>query len=123
VLSVPATGVAPDSVEREVYRVLEDAQTSHPFTAAELDGYKVRVRAQKIAAVERNAALAGELSMAQTLHGDWRAFFRDQEHVQALTLADLADAMHAAFTRMNRTTAMIVNPAVADSSSEGHGHE
>jgi hypothetical protein len=31
--------------------------------------------------------------------------------------------MHAAFTRMNRTTAMIVNPAVADSSSEGHGHE
>jgi predicted Zn-dependent peptidase len=123
VLSVPATGVAPDSVEREVYHVLEDAQSSHPFTAAELDGYKVRVRAQKIAAVESNAALAGELSMAQTLHGDWHAFFRDQEHAQALTPRDLADAMRAAFTRMNRTTALIVNPAVADSSSKGPGHE
>ncbi len=123
VLSVPAPGIAPDSVEREVYRVIEDAQSGHPFTVAELDGYKVRVRAQKLAAVEHNAELAGELSMAQTLHGDWRAFFREQERVQALTLADLTDAMHTAFTRMNRTTAMIVNPAAPDSSAGGPRHE
>jgi predicted Zn-dependent peptidase len=123
VLSVPASGIAPDSVEREVYRVIDDVMTAHPLTKAELDGYKVRVRAQKIAAVERNAALAGELSMAQTLHGDWHAFFREQEHVQALTPADLADAMRGTFTRMNRSTAMIVNPAAPDSSSEAPAHE
>ena len=120
VLSVPAVGVPPDSVEREVCRVIDDVVTKHPLTQAELDGYKVRVRAQKLGAVERNGALANELSMAQTLHGDWREFFRDQDRVQALTPADLADAMQLAFTRTNRTTAMIVPPAAADSTSGAH---
>ena len=120
VLAVPATGVPADSLEREVYRVLDDALTAHPFGQAELDGYKVRVRSGKLASAEGNASLAGELAVAQTLYGDWRQFFRVQERVQALTLSDLADDMRNAFTRMNRTTAMIVNPAPADSATGGH---
>jgi predicted Zn-dependent peptidase len=120
VLVVPASGVAPDSAEREVYRVIADVQTAHPFSQAELDGYKVRVRSGKLGSAEGNASLASELSLAQTLYGDWRAFFRVQERVQALRLPDLTDAMRSAFTRLNRTTAMIVNPAPADSAAGGH---
>ena len=119
VLSVPAEGVPPDSVEREVERVLEDARGAHPITQAELDGYKVRVRAEQLGDVEHNSTLAYELSMAQTLHHDWREYFRTQERVQSLTLADLASAMHAMFTHGNCTTAMLVIPAAANSSRGG----
>jgi predicted Zn-dependent peptidase len=118
-ISIPASGVAPDSLEREVARVLDDVQSAHPLTQDELDGYKVRVRVQKLAAVEGNSALADQLSMAQALRGDWREFFRAQERVDALTLADLTAAMRLAFRRTNCTTAMIVNPP-ADSTTVGH---
>ena len=120
VLSVPAEGVPPDSVERAVERVIADARSAHPFTQTELDGYKVRVRAQQLGEVERNSGLANALSMAQTLYGSWHEYFRTQERVQALTLADLSAAMRRTLTRGNRTTAMLVNPAPADSAHGGH---
>ena len=109
VLTIPAEGVAPDSLERGAERVVEDVRTAHPFTQAELDGYKVRVRAQKLAAVEENASLAHELGLAQALHRDWRAFFREQDQVQSLTLEQVAQAL-GAFTAQNRVVAMLVPP-------------
>jgi predicted Zn-dependent peptidase len=117
VLTVPAQGVPPDSLEREVERVVADAGGAHPFTQAELDGYKVRVRASKLGAVERNASLAHELAHAQALEHDWRAFFREQDHVQALTLDDLAQAMRT-LTAQNRVVAMLAQPPAAP--KEGH---
>jgi len=109
VLAIPAEGVAPDSLERALERVVEDVGAAHPLTPAELDGYKVRVRAQKLGAVEQNASLAHELAHAQALHRDWRAFFREQDHVQSLTLADLTHALRG-FTAQNRVVAMLVPP-------------
>jgi predicted Zn-dependent peptidase len=109
VLTIPAEGVAPDSLERAAERVVEDVRSAHPFSQAELDGYKVRVRAQKLGAVEENASLAHELGHAQALQRDWRAFFREQDRVQALTLDDLTRAL-GAFTAENRVVAMLAPP-------------
>ena len=109
----PAAGQDPMVVEREVYAALDDVRR-HPFTADELAGYKVRFKARQIAAVEGNADLASALADAQTLQGDWREFFRDQERAQRLTPDDLMTAMNTAFVRSNRTVAMLVNrPAAA----------
>jgi predicted Zn-dependent peptidase len=105
---VPAAGQDPAKVEQEAYAVL-DGIRSKPFTSQELAGYKVRVKASKIAAVESNGDLASELANAQTLNGDWREFFREQERVQALTVPDVMNAMNSAFVKSNRTVAMIVN--------------
>jgi predicted Zn-dependent peptidase len=105
---VPAAGQDPAKVEQEAYAVL-DGIRSKPFTNQELAGYKVRVKASKIAAVESNGDLASELANAQTLNGDWREFFREQERVQALTVPDVMNAMNSAFLKSNRTVAMIVN--------------
>ena len=77
-----------------------------------LDGYKVRSRAQKLGAVEQNASLAHELGHAQALHRDWRAFFREQAEVQALTLVDLSQALRS-FTAQNRVVAMLAPPPAA----------
>jgi len=111
VFVVPAAGQDPEQVERAVYDVLDEVQKSKPFTDEELAGYKVRVRADKIQATEENSRLAGELAQAQILYGDWHEFFREQERVQSLTVADLMDAMKRSLVRSNRTVGLIEKPA------------
>lgn len=106
----PAAGQDPRAVEQEVYRVIEEAMGPKPFTQAELDGYKVRTRAQTVRAAQANSELAANLAQHQTLYGDWREFFRAAQRVQALTVADLDAAMKRAMRSSNRTVAMIVPP-------------
>ncbi len=113
----PAAGQDPAKVEQDVYAALDEIRNK-PFTAQELAGYKVRVKASKIESVERNSDLASALVTAQTLNGDWREFFREQERVQALRVQDLMDAMNQAFIRSNRTVGLIVNRD-AQASNEG----
>ena len=105
-------------MEQEAYKVIEEAMTTKPFTTEELDGYKVRMRAEKIGAVDGNSGLAGELAQSQTLYGDWHEFFREQERLQSLRPADLAAAIKAALVRSNRTVAFIKNPP-ATAANEG----
>lgn len=113
VFVVPASGQDPAAVEQAVYDVMQEAMTTKPFTAEELEGYKVRVKAQKIALAESNASLAGALVQAQTFYDDWHEFFREQERVQALKVADVAAAMGQAIRKSNRTVGLIVNPKQA----------
>ena len=117
---VPAKGQEPEAVEQEAYRVIEEATTTKPFTDEELDGYKVRVRAEKIGAVAENSQLAGELSQSQALYGDWHEFFREQERLQSLKPADLAAAIRSALVRSNRTVAYIKNPPATAANEGGH---
>jgi predicted Zn-dependent peptidase len=116
---VPAAGQDPEKVEQEIYAVLDGILKDKPFTDEELQGYKVRTRAQRISAVENNSSLANQLAEHQILRGDWREFFRGQERVQALTVADVMGAMKKALIRSNRTVAMIVNPKPAASNEGG----
>ena len=116
---VPASGQSPEKVEQAVYDVIEDVATKHPITAEELNGYKVRVKSQKIAASEKNDNLASELAQAQTLYGDWHQFFREQERVQSLTVRDVMDVMKSTLTRTNRTVGMMENPKPAETAEGG----
>jgi len=117
-LVVPASGQDPLQVEQAVYGVIDSVSSLNPFTAAELAGYKVRVRAQNIARAEQNSTLTDALARAQILQGDWREFFREQERVQALTVADLMAAMKRSLIKSNRTVGLIVNPP-KQASNEG----
>jgi predicted Zn-dependent peptidase len=109
-LLVMAPGQDPQKVEQATYRAIDEAEGAKPITAAELDGYKVRVRANRIAEAEDNGRLAGDLAQSQMLYGDWREFFREQERVQRLTPADVMSAMREALVHSNRTVAYIQNP-------------
>ena len=77
--------------------------------AEELDGFKVRTRAQKIHVAETNSNLALELAQSQIMYGDWREWFRDLERVQAIRVEDLKAAMEKTLVKSNRTVGMIVN--------------
>ena len=110
VFVTPAAGQDPEQVEHAVYDVLDEIASSKPFTPAELEGYQVRVRAEKIETAENNASLAGELAQAQIQLGDWHEFFREQERVQSLTVDDLMAAIKRSLVKSNRTVGLIVNP-------------
>jgi predicted Zn-dependent peptidase len=116
---VPAAGKDPLAVEQEIYKALDEVKASG-FTKDELDGYKVRARAQKISAAESNSSLSSELAQAQTFYGDWHEWFRELERVQALQPADLAAAMAKTLVGSNRTVGMIVN-AKSETASSGGG--
>jgi predicted Zn-dependent peptidase len=115
---VPASGQDPLAVEQAAYGVMDSILTQSPLLPAELEGYKVRVRARNIAQAERNSTLADALVRAQILQGDWREFFREQERVQAITVADVTEAMRRSLVKSNRTVGMIVNPP-AQAANEG----
>jgi predicted Zn-dependent peptidase len=115
---VPAAGQDPLAVEQEVYAALAEAQASG-FTDEELDGYKVRTRAQKISEAESNSGLALQLAQSQILYGDWHQWFREIERVQALTPADLKNAMERTLVKSNRTVGMIVNAGSGTSTGGG----
>ena len=119
VVVVPAAGQDPVAVETEVYKVIDEAMTTKPFTQEELDGHKVRTRASMIGEAESNASLAGALASAEMVQGDWHEFFRSAERLVSLTPADLQAAMKKSIKKSNRTVAMIVNPKTA--ANEG-GH-
>jgi len=107
---VPAAGQDPARVEAALYDLLDQIEHKSPFTADELHGYQVRVRADRIRGADSNGTLAENLATYQTLHGDWREFFREQERVQSLTVGDLMNVMSQRMVRSNRTVGMIVNP-------------
>ena len=115
---VPAAGQDPLAVEKEVYAAL-DSVRSTGFTEEELDGYKVRTRAQKIGIAESNSSLALELAQTQEIMGDWREWFRDIERVQALKVEDLTRAMEKTLVKSNRTVGMIVHAASETSAGGG----
>ena len=117
---MPAKGQDPEVVEKEAYAVIDSAMTSRPFTTEELDGYKVRMRAAKIGAVDDNEGLAGELAQSQTLYGDWHEFFREQERLQSLRPEDLTAVMQSSLVRSNRTVAFIKNPPATAANEGGH---
>ena len=115
---VPAAGQDPLAVEQEVYAALAEVEATG-FTEEELDGYKVRTRAQKISEAESNSTLALQLAQSQILYGDWHEWFREIERAQALTLGDLKSAMERTLVKSNRTVGMIVNAKTETTSGGG----
>ncbi len=119
VFVIPAPGQDPLVVEQEVYALLREIETTAPFTQEEVDGWKVRDRAQTIAACEDNDNLALQLASHQMIFGDWREFFRQHERAQAVTAQHVMDAMKQRLTHTNRTVGMIVNPKAEAASGGG----
>src|SRR5439155_3360558 len=51
---VPAAGEDPIALEQEIHAALDEIATTRPITEEEVAGYRVRIKAQKIAAAEGN---------------------------------------------------------------------
>ena len=119
---VPSQGVAPDSLEQQIYTQI-DRIKDEGITQAELERAKTRARADLIGQLDSNSGLARQLSRMEALTGDWRNVFRQLNQLQAVTAADVQRVAQETFQRSNRTVGMIKTqerppPAAASRSGE-----
>ncbi len=102
----PAPGHENAEAEKSLLAEIERLKNA-PVTAEELEGVKRRARAGLINGLGDNLQLANGLADWQALTGDWRNLFRDLEHLDAVTPADIQRVAKEIFTVNNRTVATI----------------
>jgi predicted Zn-dependent peptidase len=102
----PAPGHENAEAEKALLAEIERLK-NEPVTAEELEGVKRRARAGLINGLGDNLQLANGLADWQALTGDWRNLFRDLEHLDAVTPADIQRVAREIFTVNNRTVATI----------------
>jgi len=88
-----------------------DKLKNQDVSPEELQSVKTRVKAQVLRALDNNAGLALELSLAQTEMGDWRELFRQIDRIDKVTAADIRRVANQTFVVSNRTIAYIDNSA------------
>ena len=110
---VPNRGVSPDSLEQDIYAVLDDL-VENGITEDELDRARTRARADLIGSLDSNSGLAGAMSRMQALTGDWRTYFERIERLEAVTAEDVQRVARATFRPSNRTVAMIKSESDTD---------
>jgi predicted Zn-dependent peptidase len=103
-------GRTPDELAEGIRAEVERLKTEE-VPAAELQSVKTRVKAGLLRQLASNEGLALQLAMYHTLHGDWRALFREVEQVDKVTAADVKRVANATFTQQNRTVAKIESTA------------
>ncbi|MBA5867787.1 MAG: insulinase family protein [Nitrospira sp. CR1.3] len=110
-----ATPLAPHTtaeVEAAILAELERLKTE-PVTAKELEKIINNLDADMVRALRSNSGLASQLSLYQTVAGDWRYVLRSRDRIAAVTPADIQRVATQYFTKSNRTVATLVKKVSA----------
>ncbi len=105
-----ATPLAPHSaaeVEAAILAELERLKTE-PVTAKELEKILNNLDADMVRALRSNSGLASQLSLYQTVAGDWRYVLRARDKIAAVTPADIQRVASRYFIKSNRTVATLI---------------
>ena len=105
-----ATPLAPHSaaeVEAAILTELERLKTE-PVSAKELEKILNNLDADMVRALRSNSGLASQLSLYQTVAGDWRYVLRARDKIAAVTPADIQRVATQYFIKSNRTVATLV---------------
>jgi predicted Zn-dependent peptidase len=109
---IPSPGVGNDEVQAAVREEIERLKSGE-ITDAEMRRFRTRAKADLIRQLGNNSGIAFQLSMNQTLHGDWRALFRQIEAIEGVTREDIRRVAQETFVPSNRTVATIRTEAPA----------
>lgn len=112
----PAKGVSNAQVRSALREELEKLR-SEPVSAAELQRFKTRAKADLLRQLNNNTGLAFQLSLHQTIFGDWRELFRSIDRIEKVSAEDILRVARATFVANNRTVAMIETESPATESS------
>lgn len=105
-LAFPNRGVSPDSLEHDIYEVLETVK-EEGITQEELERAKNRARDEFIGQLDSNQGLAQQLAQAEALTGDWRSVFEALEEIEAVTADDVQRVARETFRANKRTVAIM----------------
>ncbi|HUD70841.1 MAG TPA: pitrilysin family protein [Dongiaceae bacterium] len=103
-------GVA--DVEKSLLAEL-DRLGAEPPTAAEMEKIRNQVRADNIYALRSNSGLAEQLSIFETITGDWRNLEKREQALLQVTPEQVVAVAKRTFTAKNRTVATLERPAAA----------
>jgi predicted Zn-dependent peptidase len=109
---VPLPGHTDAEMATAIHKEIEKLKTTD-VTDAELAMYKTRARADLLRGLADNQGLANALAEYQTRYGDWRELFRQLDHVDKVTKADIRRVANEMFVASNRTSAEIETQAAA----------
>jgi len=109
---VPLPGHTDAEMATAIHKEIEKLKTTN-VTDAELAMYKTRARADLLRGLADNQGLANALAEYQTRYGDWRELFRQLDHVDKVTKADIRRVANEMFVASNRTSAEIETQAAA----------
>ncbi|MDR3792317.1 MAG: pitrilysin family protein [Terracidiphilus sp.] len=104
--AVPLPGHTPAEMRDAIHKEIDKLKTSD-VTAAELQMFKTRARADLLRGLADNQGLANVLTEYQTRYGDWRELFRQLDRVDKVTVADIRRVATLVFVDSNRTSAEI----------------
>ncbi len=102
----PAKGVSNTEVQSALREELERLRTE-PVSAEELQRFKTRARADLLRQLNNNTGLAYQLSLHETLFGDWKELFRSLERIEKVTSEEILRVARETFVTRNRTVARI----------------
>ena len=115
---VPSQGQTAANMVEPLHAEIERLKTED-VTADELQSVKTRAKASLLRQLDSNSGLALQLASYQTLYGDWRELFREVEHIDKVTAADIRRVANATFVPGNRTVGMTERQAPAAAASKG----
>lgn len=105
-----ATPLSPHTtgeVEAAVLAELDRLKTES-VAAKELEKVLNNLDADMVRALRSNSGLASQLSLYQTVAGDWRYLLKARDKLAAVTAADIQRVARQYFTKSNRTVATLV---------------
>jgi predicted Zn-dependent peptidase len=105
----PLAGVKRDDVEKAVWDELERLK-KEPVPEAELQKVRNRVAADHARSLDTDSELAGTLSYAQAVIGDWRYAADHPKVIAQLTAEDVMRVAKQYFVADNAVTVDLVNP-------------
>lgn len=105
-IGVPARGVSNDTVRDAMREELKKIQ-AEDVTDEELQRFKTRQKADLLRSLNSNTGLAENISLYQTLFGDWRELFLYVDRVDKVTKADVKRVANELFKDSNRTVGRI----------------
>lgn len=105
--ATPLAPHTPAEVEAAIYAELDRLKTE-PVPAKELQKIVNNLDADMVRALRSNSGLASQLTLYQTVAGDWRHVLRSRDRIAAVTAADIQRVATAYFTKSNRTVGTLV---------------
>lgn len=106
---VPLAGRSTPDVERAVWDELERLK-QEPVDAKELEKVRNRVMADHARSLQSNSGMAGVLSYAEAILGDWRYAADHPKQIATVTAADVQRVAREYFRPENSVLVELVNP-------------
>jgi predicted Zn-dependent peptidase len=104
--AVPVQGHTPDQMRDAIHKEIDKLKTTD-VTDEELAMFKTRARAGLLRGLADNEGLAHQLAEYQTRYGDWRELFRELDHIDKVSKADVRRVANKIFVDSNRTAIRI----------------